>query len=658
MAVTLRVTPPSFAIANRSIHPFLKPTPEWPRTIQVTHAFSTVSQPTEIPHSKPPVPTLDAPFTHLAAYRFAPLTDLRPLRERLQKHCADLDLKGTILVSQEGLNLFVAGLPASIAGLLDLIRTLPGFETFDGKYNPCDHQPYNRMLVRLKKEIISFGIDGIDPAHRTSTKLKPAELKQWLDEGRPVTLLDTRNDYEIKLGTFKNALTLPLAKFRDFPDAVRQLPPELKDQPIVMFCTGGIRCEKAGPFMEQEGFKHIYQLEGGILKYFEDCQSAHYDGECFVFDQRTGVDPSLHETDSTQCYHCQSPLTAADQADPRYIPGASCPHCHRPPEDARIAALAARRTALIAATTPLPGSIPYDNFRPLNVPATCDGFTLIEVLHRIVPKISPADWLIHWQENRLVDDEKRPLPIDVPLRAGQRILHRQPAIQEPDVNPAIDLLHEDEALIVLNKPAPLPMHPGGRFNRNTLDYILQQAFHPFKPRPAHRLDADTTGLVVFTKTKHFAGILQPQFTRGQIEKAYLARIHGHPETDTFDCHAPISDDPGRLGTRSIDESTGLPSHTRFHVLARHPDGTALVEAHPQTGRTHQIRLHLQHLGHPILGDTTYPAAPTTATTLTQQTTTLPLHLHSLRLTLTHPITQARVTYTTPAPSWAELTYSA
>ena len=245
-----------------------------------------MSQSIDTPQFKPEVPTLDAPYTHLAAYQFGPLSDLRPLRERLQKVCADLALKGTILVSQEGLNLFVAGLPDSIAGLLAEIRTLPGFETFDGKYNPCDHQPYNRMLVRLKKEIISFGIDGIDPARRTSPKLKPAELKQWLDEGRPVTLLDTRNDYEIKLGTFQNALTLPLAKFRDFPDAVRQLPAELKDQPIVMFCTGGIRCEKAGPFMEQEGFKHIYQLEGGIVTYAERHGDAHWEGDCFVFDDR------------------------------------------------------------------------------------------------------------------------------------------------------------------------------------------------------------------------------------------------------------------------------------------------------------------------------------------------------------------------------------
>ena len=129
-----------------------------------------------------------------------------------------------------------------------------------------------------------------------------------------MTLLDTRNDYEVKLGTFKNALPIGIDHFREFPDAVRKLPPEMKEQPIVMFCTGGIRCEKAGPFMEREGFENIFQLDGGILKYFEECGGAHYDGECFVFDQRVGVDPSLQETESTQCFRCQTPLTEADQA--------------------------------------------------------------------------------------------------------------------------------------------------------------------------------------------------------------------------------------------------------------------------------------------------------------------------------------------------------
>lgn len=611
------------------------------------------NMPSSLAQSLPQTDLTASPFVHLAAYQFAPLPNLRPLRERLKQVTLDLALKGTILLSHEGINLFVAGTHASIASLLEEIRSLPGFETFSGKYNPCDHQPYNRMLVRLKKEIISFGVENIAPATYTSAKIRPQTLKQWLDEGKPVTLLDTRNDYEIKLGTFKNALTLPIGKFRDFPTAVRNLPPELKDQPIVMFCTGGIRCEKAGPFMEQEGFKEVYQLEGGILKYFEDCQDAHYDGECFVFDQRTGVDPSLHETESTQCYQCQTPLTADDQADPRYRPGASCPHCHRPPEEEQRAALLARRAALHAAASPLPGSVPYDNFRPLTVPVACDGFTLIDVLTHIFPHIPADDWQALWQENRFVDDDHRTIPLDRPLRAGTRCLHRTPAATEPAVNPEIELLHEDEALIVINKPAPLPMHPAGRYNRNTLQYLLAQAFAPLRPRPAHRLDANTSGVVVFTKTKHFASQVQPQFSDRQIEKTYLTRVQGHPTDDHFGCEAPISDEPGRLGSREIETESGRDAKTEFRVLKRLPDGTALLEALPHTGRTNQIRLHLSHLGHPVVGDPAYLPGQTLGTTQTLQVGSPPLCLHSASLTLTHPITKQRHTFTAPAPSWAQ-----
>ena len=155
------------------------------------------------------------------------------------------------------------------------------------------------MRVKIKREIIAFGIPGIDPARNPSRKLSPRTLRQWLDEGRSVTLLDTRNTYEIERGTFRGALPAGIRHFRDFPRAVERLPARLKNQPVVMFCTGGIRCEKAGPFMEREGFRDVFQLDGGILKYFEECGSAHYDGECFVFDERVGVDPTLRETGAT-----------------------------------------------------------------------------------------------------------------------------------------------------------------------------------------------------------------------------------------------------------------------------------------------------------------------------------------------------------------------
>ncbi|MEP6937876.1 MAG: rhodanese-like domain-containing protein [Chthoniobacterales bacterium] len=183
------------------------------------------------------------------------------------------------------------------------------------------------MLVKIKKEIIAFGVSGIDPARRPAPRLPPRQLKQWLDEGRSVTLLDTRNTYEVKLGTFRGARTLHLDHFRDFPDAATALPGNLKHEPVVTFCTGGIRCEKAAPLLEMAGFTKVFQLDGGILHYFEECGGEHYEGDCFVFDKRVAVDASLRETGAALCFVCQTPLTLTEQQDPRYVLSVSCPHC-------------------------------------------------------------------------------------------------------------------------------------------------------------------------------------------------------------------------------------------------------------------------------------------------------------------------------------------
>lgn len=591
-------------------------------------------------------------FTHAAAYHFAPLSDLKPLRQDLIARCKSLGIKGTILISTEGVNLFVSGERSDLDTLLDHLRTLPGLQPLKAKYNPCDHQPYNRMLVRIKKEIIAFGIEGIDPSRRTSPKLAAKDLKQWLDEGRPVTLLDTRNDYEIKLGTFKNALPIGVDTFREFPAAVRRLPESMKQQPIVMFCTGGIRCEKAGPFMEMEGFEKIYQLDGGILKYFEECGGDHYDGECFVFDQRVGVDPTLHETESTQCYSCQSPLTAEDQADARFVAGESCPYCYLTTEDQRARTLAKRREDIARVTHPLPGSQPYVNHRPLNVPAPCDGFTVLDFLAHILPHSDRESWIRIIQAGELIDDNGRRYTADEVVRAGQRCLHVQPATVEPDVATDIDVLHEDEAIIGILKPAPLPMHSGGRFHRNTLSWFMNAVYHPEKPRHIHRLDANTTGVVLYARTRHFAALLQRQFTEGRVEKIYLARVQGHPTEDCFESRAPISAEPGAVGSRCVDEDSGREAHTRFRVIERRADGTSLLEVEPLTGRTNQIRIHLAQLGFPIIGDATYEPSDTPQAVQTLPVGAPPLQLHAWKLSFTHPVTREPLTLEAPRPNWA------
>jgi predicted sulfurtransferase len=230
----------------------------------------------------------------IAMYQFVRLSGLPELREKLKQKCLECGFKGTILIAPEGINCFLFGTVESIAEFKEYIKTELGLAKHpEYKENACSYSPFNRMLVKIKKEIIPMGNPEIRPDEWTAPYLSALELKTWLDENRDFVLLDTRNDYEIAVGTFEKATPLGISHFRDFSRAVAQLPEETKKRPVVTFCTGGIRCEKAAALMKSQGFEEVYQLEGGILKYFEEHQDAHYQGQCFVFDWRLAVDGQL-----------------------------------------------------------------------------------------------------------------------------------------------------------------------------------------------------------------------------------------------------------------------------------------------------------------------------------------------------------------------------
>lgn len=259
-------------------------------------------------------------FVNVSAYRFVRLDpdSLGAMRVQLKEKALSCDLKGTILLSPEGINLFLAGIRENLTEFQNFLSQWDEFAGLWYKESESDHQPFNRMLVRLKKEIIAFGKAEIRPESFTAPSLPPQQLKKWFDEGKDMIILDTRNDYEVELGAFDTAVDLKLGHFRNFPEAIANLPPEYRDKPVVTYCTGGIRCEKAAAWMLQQGFKEVYQLEGGILNYFEQCGGNHYHGECFVFDKRVAVDPQLRETQTQQCYGCR----AVVQGKP-----AQCPEC-------------------------------------------------------------------------------------------------------------------------------------------------------------------------------------------------------------------------------------------------------------------------------------------------------------------------------------------
>jgi UPF0176 protein len=236
---------------------------------------------------------------NIAAYLFVSLDGLPELRTKIQNECKGRELKGTILLTGEGINLFLAGKEPELRGFLDWLRADSRFKALETKESWSEEQPFKKMLIKIKNEIIRMNHPMIRPEEGRANFITPKKLQEWLDRGtddsgRPVVMVDTRNAFEVEYGTFENALHFNIEKFTQFPKAISAHKEALADKTLVSFCTGGIRCEKSGLYMREIGMQHSYQLEGGILKYFEEVGSAHYKGSCFVFDEREALEPTLN----------------------------------------------------------------------------------------------------------------------------------------------------------------------------------------------------------------------------------------------------------------------------------------------------------------------------------------------------------------------------
>lgn len=258
-------------------------------------------------------------FLNIAFYKFVPLENLDELHARFRPFCTSLGIKGTILLASEGINGSLAGEPEAIQSFRALLEGDLRFAGMIYKESFSDFQPFDKMAIKIKKEIVTMRTEGIDPVCNPAPTIAPEELKRWYEEKKEFVIIDTRNDYEYNLGTFENAVAIGVDNFRDFPAKVAELPEEWKSKPVVTFCTGGIRCEKAAPYMQSQGFANIYQLEGGILNYFKEVGGDHWKGECFVFDNRIAIDTKLQPTGARLCPNCQAPLTNSQ--------GPVCPYC-------------------------------------------------------------------------------------------------------------------------------------------------------------------------------------------------------------------------------------------------------------------------------------------------------------------------------------------
>ena len=264
---------------------------------------------------------------NIAGYKFEPLEDPIELVRTYQQKCDELKLKGTMLISKNGINFSLAGTQQATDTIIAFLEEDNRFINIPLKITYSETQPFRRMKVRLKKEIISLGRKDINPRELTGERISPRDLKNLLDNKEDVLVLDTRNEYETRVGKFENAIDLNLDTFRDFPDAIESLPEEYKDKQIVMYCTGGIRCEKASAVMMKAGFADVKQLEGGVLDYFKETGGAYWEGDCFVFDERVALDTELNETDYIYCYICREPLSAEEKASPDFKINEYCPYC-------------------------------------------------------------------------------------------------------------------------------------------------------------------------------------------------------------------------------------------------------------------------------------------------------------------------------------------
>ncbi|HAT7809667.1 TPA: rhodanese-related sulfurtransferase [Legionella pneumophila] len=263
-----------------------------------------------------------------ALYKFVSLSDYRQLREPLLSFMKHQAIRGTLLLAQEGINGTVAGRREAIDALYAWFEKHPSLKNIVYKESFCQKIPFNRTRVKLKKEIVTMGVEGVSPSDIVGTYVKPEEWNALISAD-DVTVIDTRNDYEIQIGTFKNAMNPKTSSFREFPQFVADNLSPQTHKKVAMYCTGGIRCEKSTAYLKMMGFEEVYHLEGGILKYLEEVPETEslWEGECFVFDERVAVNHSLEKGSYSQCYACRLPITENDKRSKDYVQGVSCPHC-------------------------------------------------------------------------------------------------------------------------------------------------------------------------------------------------------------------------------------------------------------------------------------------------------------------------------------------
>ena len=268
-------------------------------------------------------------YTVVTFYKFVSLSDLETRRKSLLKYCQERQIKGTILLAKEGINGTIAGSRKAIDEVVTYLQSDRDLSDLEFKESTAESMPFARLKVKIKSEIVTLGLPKVDPNQQVGTYVEPQDWNQVISDPE-VTVIDTRNDYEVEIGSFKGALDPKTDSFREFPQYVAENLDPQQHPKVAMFCTGGIRCEKASSYLLSQGFKEVYHLQGGILKYLEQVppEESLWEGECFVFDERVAVKQGLESGSYELCYACGHPISETDKASPQYEPSISCPHCY------------------------------------------------------------------------------------------------------------------------------------------------------------------------------------------------------------------------------------------------------------------------------------------------------------------------------------------
>lgn len=262
-------------------------------------------------------------------YKFATISELEAKQEQILALCKELEIKGTIILAEEGINGMIAGTAEAIARAMSVLRSFSELADLEYKEATSTKLPFAKLKVKIKPEIVTLGLPEVNPTRQVGTYVSPQQWNQIISDPE-VTVIDTRNDYEVEIGSFQRAKNPHTESFREFPQYVSQNLDPQQHPKVAMFCTGGIRCEKASSYLLSQGFKEVYHLKGGILKYLEEMSPAEsmWTGECFVFDERVAVKERLEAGSHELCYACGHPISKADKNSPQYEPYISCPHCY------------------------------------------------------------------------------------------------------------------------------------------------------------------------------------------------------------------------------------------------------------------------------------------------------------------------------------------